>query len=252
MTDRIRSRQGSRHRRQWFARRGQQTQTREHCAHRAASPASECDRGTWTATLPASSLLILADSDGILPGRRGAAPSAVGDVVAKPHARPPAPENITGCLPPEVELCGARRPRETAIISDINGIMKYGEIAKGCPVADDSLSRGRSPTTAARAPAQPRYSLRGATKAVRCPKWVIRRWRRSPMYAGLGLGEHSPAGSGQTRRAFQGGLQSRLFAQRSVTFGHQLSRAMPALIPATPICSATPVSRSPPGCRSRR
>jgi DNA-directed RNA polymerase subunit beta' len=40
-------------------------------------------------------------------------------------------KDITGGLPRVVELFEARKPRETAVITEIDGIVKYGEIAKG-------------------------------------------------------------------------------------------------------------------------
>jgi len=40
-------------------------------------------------------------------------------------------KDITGGLPRVVELFEARKPRETAIIAEINGVVKYGEVTKG-------------------------------------------------------------------------------------------------------------------------
>jgi DNA-directed RNA polymerase subunit beta' len=40
-------------------------------------------------------------------------------------------KDITGGLPRVVELFEARKPRETAIIAEINGVVKYGEVSKG-------------------------------------------------------------------------------------------------------------------------
>ena len=40
-------------------------------------------------------------------------------------------KDITGGLPRVVELFEARKPRETAIIAEINGQVKYGEVSKG-------------------------------------------------------------------------------------------------------------------------
>jgi DNA-directed RNA polymerase subunit beta' len=54
-----------------------------------------------------------------------------GDVVAKIPRATTKTKDITGGLPRVVELFEARKPRETAIISEINGTVKYGEIAKG-------------------------------------------------------------------------------------------------------------------------
>ena len=54
-----------------------------------------------------------------------------GDVLAKIPRETTKTKDITGGLPRVVELFEARKPRETAIIAEINGIVKYGEIAKG-------------------------------------------------------------------------------------------------------------------------
>ncbi len=54
-----------------------------------------------------------------------------GDVVAKIPRATTKTKDITGGLPRVVELFEARRPRETAIISEINGVVKFGEVAKG-------------------------------------------------------------------------------------------------------------------------
>jgi DNA-directed RNA polymerase subunit beta' len=54
-----------------------------------------------------------------------------GDVLAKIPRATTKTKDITGGLPRVVELFEARKPRETAIIAEINGVIKYGEIAKG-------------------------------------------------------------------------------------------------------------------------
>jgi DNA-directed RNA polymerase subunit beta' len=54
-----------------------------------------------------------------------------GDVVAKIPRATTKTKDITGGLPRVVELFEARKPRETAVIAEINGIVKYGEISKG-------------------------------------------------------------------------------------------------------------------------
>ena len=54
-----------------------------------------------------------------------------GDVLAKIPRATTKTKDITGGLPRVVELFEARKPRETAVIAEINGIVKYGEIAKG-------------------------------------------------------------------------------------------------------------------------
>jgi len=54
-----------------------------------------------------------------------------GDVLAKIPRATTKTKDITGGLPRVVELFEARKPRETAIIAEINGAVKYGEVAKG-------------------------------------------------------------------------------------------------------------------------
>jgi DNA-directed RNA polymerase subunit beta' len=54
-----------------------------------------------------------------------------GDVLAKIPRETTKTKDITGGLPRVVELFEARKPRETAIIAEINGNVKYGEVSKG-------------------------------------------------------------------------------------------------------------------------
>jgi DNA-directed RNA polymerase subunit beta' len=54
-----------------------------------------------------------------------------GDVIAKIPRATTKTKDITGGLPRVVELFEARKPRETAVIAEINGAIKFGEIAKG-------------------------------------------------------------------------------------------------------------------------
>ena len=54
-----------------------------------------------------------------------------GDVLAKIPRETTRTKDITGGLPRVVELFEARKPRETAIISEIDGIVKHGGIVKG-------------------------------------------------------------------------------------------------------------------------
>jgi DNA-directed RNA polymerase subunit beta' len=54
-----------------------------------------------------------------------------GDVVAKIPRETTKTKDITGGLPRVVELFEARRPKETAVISEIDGAVRYGEIVKG-------------------------------------------------------------------------------------------------------------------------
>ncbi|MBI3473103.1 MAG: DNA-directed RNA polymerase subunit beta' [Candidatus Solibacter usitatus] len=54
-----------------------------------------------------------------------------GDVLAKIPRETTKTKDITGGLPRVVELFEARKPRETAVMAEIDGILKYGEITKG-------------------------------------------------------------------------------------------------------------------------
>ncbi|MGH9469572.1 MAG: DNA-directed RNA polymerase subunit beta', partial [Terriglobia bacterium] len=54
-----------------------------------------------------------------------------GDVLAKIPRETTKTKDITGGLPRVVELFEARRPHETAVISEVDGLVRYGEIAKG-------------------------------------------------------------------------------------------------------------------------
>ena len=54
-----------------------------------------------------------------------------GDVLAKIPRETTKTKDITGGLPRVVELFEARRPKETAVISEIDGVVRYGEISKG-------------------------------------------------------------------------------------------------------------------------
>jgi DNA-directed RNA polymerase subunit beta' len=54
-----------------------------------------------------------------------------GDVLAKIPRATTKTKDITGGLPRVVELFEARKPRETAVIAEINGVVKYGDVSKG-------------------------------------------------------------------------------------------------------------------------
>lgn len=53
------------------------------------------------------------------------------DVLAKIPRETTKTKDITGGLPRVVELFEARRPRETAVMSEIDGVVRYGELSKG-------------------------------------------------------------------------------------------------------------------------
>jgi len=54
-----------------------------------------------------------------------------GDVIAKIPRETTKTKDITGGLPRVVELFEARKPRESAIMAEIAGVVKYGELSKG-------------------------------------------------------------------------------------------------------------------------
>ncbi len=68
-----------------------------------------------------------------------------GDVVAKIPRATTKTKDITGGLPRVVELFEARKPRETAVIAEINGTVRFGEITKGARkvyvIGDDGQQR---------------------------------------------------------------------------------------------------------------
>jgi DNA-directed RNA polymerase subunit beta' len=70
---------------------------------------------------------------------------SAGDVLAKIPRATTKTKDITGGLPRVVELFEARKPRETAVISEINGVVRYGELTKGYRkiiiVGDDGQER---------------------------------------------------------------------------------------------------------------
>jgi DNA-directed RNA polymerase subunit beta' len=56
---------------------------------------------------------------------------APGDIIAKIPRETTKTKDITGGLPRVVELFEARKPRETAVMTEIDGIVKFGPITKG-------------------------------------------------------------------------------------------------------------------------
>jgi DNA-directed RNA polymerase subunit beta' len=71
--------------------------------------------------MPSRAHLMLQDGDEVQPG----------DVLAKIPRETTKTKDITGGLPRVVELFETRKPRDPAVISEIDGIVKYGEISKG-------------------------------------------------------------------------------------------------------------------------
>lgn len=78
-------------------------------------------KGSRRYLMPSRSHLMVADQDEVHPG----------DVLAKIPRETTKTKDITGGLPRVVELFEARKPRETAVISEIDGVVKFGEVSKG-------------------------------------------------------------------------------------------------------------------------
>jgi len=78
-------------------------------------------KGSRRYLMPSRSHLMLSDGDEVHPG----------DVLAKIPRETTKTKDITGGLPRVVELFEARKPRETAVISEIDGVVRFGEVAKG-------------------------------------------------------------------------------------------------------------------------
>ncbi len=92
-------------------------------------------KGNKRYLMPSRSHLMVQDGDEVAPG----------DVLAKIPRETTKTKDITGGLPRVVELFEARKPRETALISEIDGVVKFGEVAKGqrkiYVVADDGTEK---------------------------------------------------------------------------------------------------------------
>jgi DNA-directed RNA polymerase subunit beta' len=71
--------------------------------------------------MPSNAHLMIASGDAV----------TAGDVLAKIPRETTKTKDITGGLPRVVELFEARKPRETAVISEIDGIVRHGGIVKG-------------------------------------------------------------------------------------------------------------------------
>ena len=71
--------------------------------------------------MPSRAHLMVADGDELFPG----------DILAKIPRETTRTKDITGGLPRVVELFEARKPRDPAIISKIDGVVRFGEVAKG-------------------------------------------------------------------------------------------------------------------------
>ncbi len=77
--------------------------------------------GSRTYLMPSRAHLMVSDGDAVQPG----------DVLAKIPRETTKTKDITGGLPRVVELFEARRPHETAVIAEIDGIIHHGDLTKG-------------------------------------------------------------------------------------------------------------------------
>ena len=77
--------------------------------------------GTKRYLMPSRANLMLQDGDEVFPG----------DILAKIPRETTRTKDITGGLPRVVELFEARKPRDPAIISKIDGVVRFGDVSKG-------------------------------------------------------------------------------------------------------------------------
>jgi DNA-directed RNA polymerase subunit beta' len=78
-------------------------------------------KGTKRYLMPSRAHLMLQDGDEVTPG----------DILAKIPRETTRTKDITGGLPRVVELFEARKPRDPAIISKIDGVVRFGDVSKG-------------------------------------------------------------------------------------------------------------------------
>ncbi len=71
--------------------------------------------------MPSRAYLMIADGEEVAPG----------DILAKIPRESTRTKDITGGLPRVVELFEARKPRETATIAEIDGVVRFGDVVKG-------------------------------------------------------------------------------------------------------------------------
>ena len=71
--------------------------------------------------MPSRANLMIQDGDEVFPG----------DILAKIPRETTRTKDITGGLPRVVELFEARKPRDPAIISKIDGVVRFGDVSKG-------------------------------------------------------------------------------------------------------------------------
>ena len=74
-----------------------------------------------TYQMPVRANLMVVDGENVEPG----------DIIAKIPRETTKTKDITGGLPRVVELFEARRPKDPAVISEIDGAVRYGDVTKG-------------------------------------------------------------------------------------------------------------------------
>jgi DNA-directed RNA polymerase subunit beta' len=82
---------------------------------------SEGGKVLKTYSMPIRANLMVSNADEVAPG----------DVIAKIPREISRTKDIVGGLPRVVELFEARKPRETAVMSEVDGVVKFGNITKG-------------------------------------------------------------------------------------------------------------------------
>ncbi len=78
-------------------------------------------KGAKKYLMPSRAHLMVQEGDTVSPG----------DILAKIPRETTKTKDITGGLPRIVELFEARRPHEPAVITEVDGVVKYGELVKG-------------------------------------------------------------------------------------------------------------------------
>jgi len=81
----------------------------------------ETGKGQRIYQMPIRANLMVKDGQEVKPG----------DVIAKIPRETTRAKDITGGLPRVVELFEARKPRETAVMTEISGVVKFGNVTKG-------------------------------------------------------------------------------------------------------------------------
>ena len=100
--------------------------------HRRGEGSRRCGRASRSRTPTATRIAALRDAGGREPlGRPRARRSQPGDVLAKIPRETTKTKDITGGLPRVAELFEARKPKEFAIVSEIDGTVSFGPDVRG-------------------------------------------------------------------------------------------------------------------------